>query len=143
MEKAFGVNNLPIDYIIGLTRGGLFPALILSLLYDIPMIAVNYSSTGGRGDNRNHQNALPSVSAGVVSGTGKLPDLPRLLVVDDICDSGHTMKEVSDFYLNQGHQVLTATLHYKSGAVLTPDFYWQKIEEDSPWIIYPWENNDR
>lgn len=127
------------DYIVGLTRGGLVPAVSISHLMDIPMVAVNYSSTAGKGDNRNHANALPAIGGPVTSGTGELPQLPELLIVDDICDSGHTMKEVFDYYRNQGHRVWTASLYYKEGAVITPDFYWQKIPVDSEWIIFPFE----
>lgn len=49
------------DYVVGLTRGGLIPAVRISHLMDIPMVAVNYSSVVGRGDNKNHQNALPAI----------------------------------------------------------------------------------
>jgi hypoxanthine phosphoribosyltransferase len=128
------------EYIVGLTRGGLVPAVSISHITNIPMIAVNYSSVAGRGDNRNHANALPAIYGHTVSGTGKQPEMPELLIVDDICDSGQTMKEVFDHYSNQGHRVWTASLYYKEGAVITPDFYWQKIPEESPWIIFPFEN---
>jgi hypoxanthine phosphoribosyltransferase len=129
------------DYVVGLTRGGLIPAVRISHLMDIPMVAVNYSSVSGRGDNKNHQNALPAIyGRGIVSGEGKLPEMPTLLVVDDICDSGRTMQEVYDHYSKQGHRVWTAALYYKESAVMEPDFYWQRIGADAPWVIFPFEN---
>ena len=133
-------DEVPYDYIVGLTRGGLFPAIILSHLWDIPMIAVNYSSVHGKGDNKNHQNALPAIHGDTAhSRTGVAATLPRLLITDDICDSGATLKEVTEYYEQQGHEVTSAVLHYKENALLTPDHYCWKIEEDSPWVVYPWE----
>lgn len=54
------------------------------------------------------------------------------LVVDDICDTGETLKKtVAGF---------TATLHYKKTAIFTPDFYSKEVGTE--WIVYPWERND-
>lgn len=54
------------------------------------------------------------------------------LVVDDICDTGVTLKNtVAGF---------TATLHYKKTAVTTPDFYAKEVGTE--WIVYPWERSD-
>ena len=54
------------------------------------------------------------------------------LVVDDICDSGETLKNMVAGY--------TATLHYKKTASFTPDFYSKEVGDE--WIVYPWERND-
>ncbi|MEM3426770.1 MAG: hypothetical protein QW212_00720 [Nitrososphaerales archaeon] len=51
------------------------------------------------------------------------------LVVDDICDTGTTLKPYTSN--------LTATIHYKPGARVCPTvFYAYKGEA---WIVYPWE----
>lgn len=54
------------------------------------------------------------------------------LVVDDICDTGVTLKNIVAGY--------TATLHYKKTAVTTPDFYAKEVGTE--WIVYPWERSD-
>ena len=54
------------------------------------------------------------------------------LVVDDICDTGVTLKKSIAGY--------TATLHYKPTAVFTPDFYAKEVGSD--WLVYPWERKD-
>ena len=54
------------------------------------------------------------------------------LVIDDICDTGETLKNTVAGY--------TATLHYKKTASFTPDFYSKEVGEE--WIVYPWERND-
>lgn len=54
------------------------------------------------------------------------------LVIDDICDSGETLKNIVAGY--------TATLHYKPTASFTPDFYAKEVGTE--WIVYPWERKD-
>lgn len=132
LSKQIIHSNFKPDYIVGLTRGGLPIAVILSHMLDNTLvIPVNYSSSKGKGDNKNHSNDLPNI-------TGK-----KLLLVDDLTDSAHTMKEVSDYYKKYGNEVRTLVIHYKKHdtPVIIPDFYWVEIPEDSAWIIYPWENN--
>ena len=59
---------------------------------------------------------------------------PNTLVVDDICDSGETLKKVPGVY--------TATLHYKKSAIVKPTLYAKLIETEDNWVIYPWERYD-
>lgn len=129
IQYANTINDHHIGAVIGLTRGGLFNAVIFShLLGDAPLIPVDYSSKQGNGDNiGSHSNNIPDIRQ------------HRLLLVDDIADSGHTMSEL-DFYLRQrGHDVLTYVSYWKEDAAIAPDGYQFKIPSDSPWIVMPWE----
>lgn len=54
------------------------------------------------------------------------------LIVDDICDTGKTLKGMVGSY--------TATLHHKPTANFTPDFYAKEVGDE--WIVYPWERKD-
>lgn len=128
IEQLDKINYQP-DVVIGLARGGLIPAVIVSHALNIKMEAVHYSSKTGKGDNKNHHNKLP-----------KLTEYKRILCIDDIVDSGHTVKEVVDHY-SKTHQIKTATLYYKEGSVIKPDLYWWTIPQDSPFITFPWERN--
>lgn len=129
-----------IDWVIGLTRGGLVPGVLFSHIWDVPMMPVNYSAQDGRGDNKNHNNHLPVVQGPLLSGEGVAPELPSVLVIDDICDTGKTLYEVVLHYQRAGHIVWTAALYFKEGAVIQPDFTWQTIPKDAPWVCFPWEN---
>lgn len=120
-----------IDLIVGLTRGGLVPAVIMSHILDVPVVPVSYSSKGGRGDGA-YVNELPILKRSDDTR-------PALLVVDDICDSGNTMLEVSHHYSTNGHFVLTASLYCKENSLIRPDYVWKEIPEDAPWIEFPWE----
>ena len=60
--------------------------------------------------------------------------LPNTLVVDDICDTGITLKNTVGVY--------TAVLHYNPHtSCYKPNIYAQKHDGDE-WIIYPWERKD-
>jgi len=131
--------NPGIHYIVGITRGGLIPAVMISHLLKIPAVAVSYSSISGNGNDKFYNNVLPDIQS-TINQNRLINDLLRILIVDDICDSGKTIGDVSTEYLNRGHEVLTATLYYKEdGSGFTPDYSWQQIPKDLEWITFPWE----
>lgn len=76
------------------------------------------------------------IPAVMISHKLNIPYVDRInkdtLVVDDICDTGETLKKSVATY--------TATLHYKPTAGFTPNFYAKEV--GSEWIIYPWERKD-
>lgn len=76
------------------------------------------------------------IPAVMISHKLNIPYVDRInkdtLVVDDICDTGETLKKSIAMY--------TATLHYKPTAGFTPDFYAKEVGSD--WIVYPWERKD-
>jgi hypoxanthine phosphoribosyltransferase len=83
----------------------------------------------GRGEFKGYDSNLPTT------------DIPgkTILVIDDICDSGHTLLDITRFYEGMQHEVMVAALYYKTGAVIRPDFFWQRIPEDGGWVTFPWE----
>jgi len=96
------LDKLPeIGSVMGIARGGLIPAVMLS-----------------------HKLGVPYTN---------LVD-PNTLVVDDICDSGVTIKEAPGLY--------TATLHYKESAIVKPTIYASLLLNESQWLVYPWERQD-
>jgi hypoxanthine phosphoribosyltransferase len=95
-------SKLPINSIMGIKRGGLIPAVMVSHRLNIPYVE--------------------SINA-------------NTLVIDDICDTGETLKG-----LVQG--VPTAVLHYKlHTSVFTPSIF-AEIHKGDEWLIYPWERRD-
>jgi len=63
----------------------------------------------------------------------------RILVVDDIFDTGNTVRMLREHLADKTRHVKVATLYYKKreeagGAV--PDFYWR---ETLNWIVFPHE----
>lgn len=79
------------DVIIGLTRGGLIPAVRLSHMMDTPMLPFNPHMLHSNGDER---------------GKIKIPISPavirRILIVDDISDTGKTFVKCVRFLKKEG-----------------------------------------
>lgn len=120
--------------IVGLARGGLVPAVIMSHILGIKLFPISYSSKAGNGEYKEYENTLPEIP------------FRTLLIVDDIVDTGHTFKEVVGHYQSlknedgiTKHDVFSAALYYKQGSVFRPNYAWQDIPYDAPWIIFPWE----
>ena len=62
---------------------------------------------------------------------------PRILIVDDICDSGETLTKL----LAMNGNIKTATLFKKPRATVIPDVYVEEVSNDT-WIVFPWEKDD-
>jgi hypoxanthine phosphoribosyltransferase len=60
--------------------------------------------------------------------------LPNTLVIDDICDTGITLKNTIGVY--------TAVLHFKPHTSCYTPNLWASMHEGNEWIIYPWERKD-
>jgi hypoxanthine phosphoribosyltransferase len=96
-------SELNIEYILGIPRGGLILAVMLS-----------------------HKLNIPLFRPGMVLNN-------KVLIVDDICDSGLTLQKYN--------VITTAVIHYKQSAKIEPNFYYSLTPEDK-WIVYPWELKD-
>ncbi len=59
----------------------------------------------------------------------------RVLVVDDVSDSGHTLALVVGMLSEEASEVRSATLYTKPRTVAVPDYTWR---ETDGWIIFPW-----
>lgn len=126
------------DSILCLSRGGMRPGDFFSRVYDMPLAILSTSS---------YREAKGTVQGGLdiaecVTGVSRLQG--RVLLVDDMVDSGKTIKEVIEV-LKQRYPEITeirvAVLWYKAHSVLTPDWYVEYLP-DNPWIHQPFECYD-
>ena len=60
--------------------------------------------------------------------------LPNTLVIDDIADTGITLKNCIGGY--------TEVLHYKPHTSCYVPNLWASVHEGDEWVIYPWERKD-
>lgn len=125
------------DLIIGLTRGGLIPATILSHRFDVPMETIKISL-------RDHIS-----KGGMFYKDYGLPQA-NILVVDDINDSGATilrLKEIWEHSLQANwkeiwhKKVRFATIVDNVSSQSKVDYRYTTINkaEEDVWIVYPWE----
>jgi len=78
---------------------------------------------------------------------GQMPDVELLkgkdlLVIDEVCHTGGTMQEISDYCEAAGvNSIRFATLFLKSlQSKFTPDFW---VKETEKWIVFPWEPHEK
>ena len=121
------------EIIIGVSRGGWPPARVMSDLLENPRVA----------------NVAAEFYIGVAETKGKpaitqpvsvLVEGKRVLVVDDVADTGESLRLVRSHLEEQGAtEVKTATIYYKPWSVIIPDYY---EKETRSWIIFPWERKE-
>jgi uncharacterized protein len=59
----------------------------------------------------------------------------KVLIADDVADTGHTLKMVHDFCVPRVGEVRTAVLYEKSHSLVKCDYVWKRTDE---WINFPW-----
>ena len=111
VEKIDNLEKKPF-YIYGVPRGGLIPATWIS-----------------------HKTGIKYQQINPVQ-ISKMADLSHILIIDDICDSGKTVKEIRENY----PKVKVACLYYKETASETPDIYGEIVGDE--WLVFPWEENE-
>jgi hypoxanthine phosphoribosyltransferase len=123
-------NGFKPDIIVGVSRGGWPPARVLSDLMDNPNLAnVRAEFYLGVAETKGEPTLTQPVSVDVV---GK-----RVLVVDEIADTGQSLKLVKEHIVKQGaKEVKIATVYYKPWSIIKPDYY---EKETSRWVVFPWE----
>jgi len=63
----------------------------------------------------------------------------RILIADDVADTGHTLRSVQQFCEGKVGEVRTAVLYEKSHSVVQTDYAWRKTDL---WINFPWSDKD-
>jgi len=126
-------NGFNPEIIVGVARGGWIPARILSdLLGNTFVASIKVEFYKGVAETAKKPVVSQQVSTSVA---GK-----RVLVVDDVADTGESLVTVRQNLLSGGaSEVKIATLHYKPKSILRPDFY---VRETSAWIVYPHERHE-
>ena len=127
------------DTILCLARGGLRPGDILSRIFDKPLAIMSTSSYRAQaGTLRGHLDLARYISTprGEVAG--------RVLLVDDLADTGHTLRAVVDL-LRTSYPAITelrsAVLWVKAVSSFTPEYFVEFLPTN-PWIHQPFEDYD-
>ncbi|MEG3089135.1 phosphoribosyltransferase [Sphingomonas sp. PB4P5] len=121
------------DFIIGVGRGGLVPAVFLSHATGLPMLSVDYSS-----QVKDFADA-PLAKLAQRSQAGE-----QLLFLDDINDSGRTIGHLREKLAAGGAApgaIRFATLIDNVSSTQTVDYRARTIDrrDTKDWFIFPWE----
>jgi len=120
------------DYLLCISSGGLVIGKLVSDYMNLPL-GVIAASAYKKGEKRPRDNEV------IIGNTATIkPVEGRVLLLDDLVDTGLTMKKVSSHIRkNEGVEFLqTGVLYKKPKAIFQPD-YW--VEETSNWIVFPYE----
>ncbi len=66
-------------------------------------------------------------------------DDARILIVDDVADTGHTLESVCEFCAGKVGEVRTAVLYEKSRSLVKCEYVWRRTDR---WINFPWSDKD-
>jgi hypothetical protein len=123
----------PPDVVLAISRGGLVPAGMLGYRLgwrDMLLAAVVVYDEEG---NRGHAQFLQFPAHDQLRGR-------RVLVVDEVWDSGTTIAAVAGRIREAGGVPVTAVLHYKparSQVDLVPDHF---VVQTDAWVVYPFKS---
>lgn len=119
------------DTIVAIARGGLILSLMLGEYYDIRKV-YSINTIGYEGETK-----LENVK---VNNIPNLKNSTRVLIVDDIVDSGDTLTEVLKVLESKYPRITfySASLFYRPTAQLSPDWY---VVESDEWIEFFWSED--
>ena len=128
-------SKVEYSYIVALSRGGLIPGVILSHKLGLKLVPITWS-TRDSGDKESNCWIPEDVNDG-----------HKILVVDDIVDSGEALKTLLEDWNSSIYNQLmmenihVATLIYNKDQSIVPKFYANKISRKKvpEWFEFWWE----
>lgn len=121
------------DHLVGIGRGGLVPGAYLSHRTGIPLLSLDLSA------------GVPAFAEALVAELARLTRAgSRLLLVDDINDSGGTLAGLSAALASEGAEsarVRVAVLIDNRRSPARVDYRARTIDRaaDKRWFVFPWE----
>ena len=130
LARAIVADGYRPDLILGIARGGLLVSGALSYALDVKnTFTMNVEFYTGVDERLPVPMILPPV-----------PDLvdlhdSRMLIADDVADTGQTLALVERFCAGQVGEVRTAVLYEKPRSIVSCDYVWRRTDL---WIDFPW-----
>ena len=121
------------DIVIGLSRGGLVPARLVSDYLNIKDLYAVKTEHWGLTATRDGKAKLAQGLQVDIEGK-------KVLIVDDITDTGQSLKLALEHIINHNpRETKTATLLHITHSKYVPDYYSEEVPEDNwTWFIFPW-----
>ena len=122
------------DFLVGIGRGGLTPAVFLSHATELPMLSVDVSA------------AVPAFSDDLLATLAhRTAAGERLLFVDDINDSGRTIRALRQGIVAAGGVLANtrfATLLDNVRSIERVEYAFRTVDraEQKDWFVFPWES---
>jgi uncharacterized protein len=118
------------DIVLSIARGGVFVAGGLAYALDCKNIhLVNVEFYTGVGTTLEMPVMLAPVPNRIDFSEKKI------LIADDVADTGRTLKLVRDFCVGSVAEVRSAVIYEKSQSLVKCEYVWKRTDE---WINFPW-----
>ncbi len=127
------MDNYEPDTIVGIARGGLVPARILSdRMWIKNLLSVKTEHWGITATKDGNATLKENLN-------GKL-DGKKVLVIDDITDTGESLRIASEHVKSLNPESMkTATMLHITRSGFVPDYFAEEIDEKGwTWFIFPW-----
>ena len=134
--------NYKPTVLVGIMRGAAPIIDILSRILRLPIAYIVIQSYSGKG-MQDQQGQL--MFAREISSLAKDKDFSRVLLIDDLSDTGLTLNKSIEWLRNYAptknfiQEVKTACLWKKKSSTFEPDFCPVRLDSD-PWIVQPTEH---
>ena len=134
--------NYKPTVLVGIMRGAAPIIDILSRILKLPIAYIVIQSYSGKGI-QDQQGQL--MFAREISSLAKDKDFSRVLLIDDLSDTGLTLNKSIEWLRNYAptknfiQEVKTACLWKKKSSTFEPDFCPIRLDSD-PWIVQPTEH---
>jgi hypothetical protein len=120
------------DIILAIARGGLLIAATLGYALEVKnTFAMNVEFYTGVDSRLPVPMILPPVPELVELGE------KRLLIADDVADTGATLALVKEFCTGKVGEVRTAVIYEKPRSIVKCDYVWRRTDR---WIDFPWSS---
>ena len=134
LAEAIAADGFEPDLILSIARGGLFLAASLGYALGVKNLHVmNVEFYDGVGTTLDMPVMLPPVPSAVDFSEKKV------LIADDVADSGRTMQLVHAFIKDHVDDVRTAVIYEKPQSLIKCDYVWRRTDR---WINFPWSCQD-
>ena len=122
------------EMILSIARGGLFLGGALGYALSVKNVyTMNVEFYTGVDERLEVPRILPPAPDFVDVSDAKI------LITDDVADTGHTLRSVQAFCEGKVGEVRTAVLYEKSHSVVHCDYVWRNTDR---WINFPWSDKD-
>lgn len=118
------------EVVVAIARGGLLPAGAIAYGLGAKNCgAINMEFYTGIGTVLDAPQVLPpELDMNYLDGR-------RVLLVDDVADSGRTLRMAVDMLHDKGADVRSVTIYEKPSTIIHPDYVWKATDL---WIDFPW-----
>ena len=130
LSRAITRDGFAPEVVVAIARGGLLPAGAIAYGLGVKSCgALNVEFYTGIGTVLEAPALLPpDLDLGYLPGK-------RVLLVDDVADSGRTLALAVTMLEEAGADVRSVCIYIKPGTVARPDYVWRETEL---WIDFPW-----